>query len=368
MSSEKTSQKVKLSQLPQLDGLRAVCLISIIIHHWTVKVITFEFPFEIGAFVFFSLSGYLITRILLRSRNKLNEGRTTFSHLMKSFIIRRVLRLAPVYLVALSLYVIAFHSGVIENFIWYITNSSNIFFAMNGKWSGGADQFWTLAVDQQFYFLWPFIILFTPRRALPIVIFSIALIAPLSRHLSYYDNPLFTGPMKDKLPWFLTDHLCLGALLALYHEKFKRLPGKLIMIIGLLISLVIYLILRYELFHSAYTQEINLFQQTVLAIFSTCLVSLCASNMGGTAKKILEHPTVQYIGKRSYGYYVYHNLVFIFLGKIGFFLFADFWNLQTDFLFPVRIIAATGILYLMAHYSWKYIEEPLMRRKEQHKY
>ncbi len=354
-----------MNQMPQLDGLRALCLLSIVIHHWTVHKVHLPIPFEMGAFVFFSLSGYLITRILLRGREKIAIGTTSLGHFMRSFTIRRLLRLMPAYLAALLLYCLILHSEVLENLLWYLTNSSNIHFAREGAWPGGADQFWTLAVDQQFYAFWPFLILFIPRRFLPYALMMIALMAPASRYIGYFGVPCFSGAMDDKLPWFLTDHLCMGALLAYLHES-GRLPVKKWLYWGLGLSLTAYLILRYHLYPGELPSEVQTLQQTILAVCSTCIVGLCVRGFGGVGQAILEHPIIQYIGKRSYGYYVYHNLAMLLLGKVAFFLFP--WNGGPDYFYLVRLAAGGYLLYLMAHYSWKHLEEPLMRRKERHRY
>ncbi len=365
MATSTQKERVSFAQLPQLDGLRAICLLSIVIHHWTVHYIKIEFPFEIGAFVFFALSGYLITRILLRGKEKIALGQSSFSILLKTFTIRRVLRLLPGYYLALLLYVILLTPDVLQNFIWYVTNSTNIHFALMGKWAGGADQFWTLAVDQQFYAILPFIVLLVPNRFLPYVFIIIAGLSPLSRFMTYFDNPLFTGPKHDKLPWFLTDHLCFGALLAYFHEKGK-LPRKLILWTVLVCSLMLFILMRYHLLIFENAGKVFIWQQTVLATFSTCLVALCTKGIGGLGKVVLEHPVIQYVGKRSYGYYLYHNLAFLLLGKTFFFLFPT--EAEPDPFFILRIILASVILYFMTHFSWKYVEEPLMRRKQKHRY
>jgi len=363
--TELNSRPVRLTKMPQLDGLRAFCLLSIIIHHWTIREFHMNFPFEIGAFVFFSLSGYLITRILLRGRQKISARTTTFGHFIKSFTYRRLLRLFPAYFTALLLYLIILSPEVTKNFIWYITNTSNFHFAQLEKWPGDADQFWTLAVDQQFYALWPFLIIFLPRKTLPAALIIVAAFAPISRLLGYHMVPTFYGPLVDKLPWFLTDHLCLGALLA-YAQEYWRLPAKRNLWIVLLGSLTLYIIFRYRLLGLTNQSLLLIFQQTILAIFSTTLVALTVVGFGGLGKQILEHPVVQYLGKRSYGYYLYHNLAFLLLGFIMPFLF---WEYPWDFInLPFRIIFSAGLLFLMGHWSWKYIEEPCLNQKKKHRY
>ncbi len=358
-------KKVVLSQMPQLDGLRALCLLSIIVHHWTVKAFHIPFPFEIGAFVFFALSGYLITRILLRGKNKIAQGTTTTRHFLKSFAYRRLFRLAPAYLTGILLYLLIWYPEVRQNLFWYATNTSNIHFALEGGWQGGADQFWTLAVDQQFYAFWPFLILLLPRKVLPYAFALVACSAPFSRYLGYLEVPYFLGDKDDLMPWFLTDHLCFGALLAYAHE-FARLPSKKIFWVGLITFLVAYLAARYRFWFFEEGSLSLIWQQTFLAGFSACLVGLAVYGFTGVGKSLLENRVIQYIGQRSYGYYVYHNLAMLLLGFIAFPLYPA--EGATDYFFFPRLIMGAGLLYAMAHYSWKYIEEPFLQRKAQHKY
>jgi len=361
-----TQTTVKMSPMPQLEGLRAICLLSIILHHWTIGFFPVSIPFEMGAFVFFSLSGYLITRILIRGREKWLKGATTFQHFIKSFTVRRMLRLLPGYGLALVLYVLLLTPDVLKNFLWYATNNSNIHFARLGYWPGGADQFWTLAVDQQFYLVWPFLIFLTPRKLLPAVLILVAFISPASRWMAYQDTFFFTGAMHDKLPWFLTDHLCFGGFLAYLQERGWSLKVKGLWCC-LISAFVAYLIFRYQPGGLVLPQNILIFQQTLLALFSTCVVGLCAvGGATGIGRVVLEHPLAQYIGQRSYGYYLYHNLAMLLLGKCAFFLFPP--TGQPDHLLGVRILCGGALLAGLTHLSWKYLEEPLLRKKSKYSY
>lgn len=357
-------EKVKeLSKgMPQLDGLRAFCLISIIIHHWSIEHVHLSFPFEIGAFLFFSLSGYLITGILLRSREKVFQQKTSFRQVLSSFSMRRLYRLIPGYMAALVLYLILFTPEVWSNLGWYLTNSSNIHFALAGKWGSGADQFWTLAVDQQFYLVWPFIILFCPKKMLPAVLILIGFLAPCSRLLAHTGHPFFAGEMKDKLPWFLTDHLCAGSLLAVVHQsKFKL--SRIVLWIGLLVSLTAYLGIRYGWVDLP--EKWMVIQQSILALFSTFLVALAATGFKGIGKVILEHAVVLKIGAQSYGYYLYHNLALLFLGRLMPFFW---WRELEDSTLWVRYFLAAVVLWGMVQLSWKYIELPFLQKKRNHQY
>jgi len=363
-ASRPAPQPVALRQMPQLDGVRALCLLSIVIHHWLGQWIHVDFPFEVGAFIFFALSGYLITRILLRGRRKICEQGTSLGHFLRSFTYRRGLRLAPAYALALVLYAVLGTPDVLQNWVWYVTNSSNLHFSRLAGWPGGADQFWTLAVDQQFYALWPFLVLLLPQRWLPVAMVLVGLVAPLSRYLCWLQEPFFVGELADKAPWFLTDHLCAGALLA-YAQEYLRLPSRRVLWTGMIGALTVYLVLRYQMLGVSSHSVWLIWQQTSLALFSAALVGLCAGGFKGCGRWVLEHPVIQYIGTRSYGYYVYHSLVFLLLGYLTPWIFQ--WE-ATPLTITVRMLLGAVLLVTMAHYSWRFIEQPFLRRKQKHRY
>src|ERR1041385_4159129 len=168
-----------LKYMPQLDALRALAVLAVMVHHFLpvdryipTDYITLGF---LAVRLFFVLSGFLITGILL------NYRRLERCTALRRFYLRRVLRIFPIYyltlFIALALQVRSIQQGA----FWHLTYLSNYIAGFHPEWMGPASHFWTLAVEEQFYFVWPFIMLFTPRQHLAKVIIGTIALAVIFR-------------------------------------------------------------------------------------------------------------------------------------------------------------------------------------------
>ncbi|MDQ7947325.1 MAG: acyltransferase, partial [Pedobacter sp.] len=162
-----------LRYIKGLDALRAFAVITVIITHWgptafhseTLSFLLKLFPNgNFGVDLFFVLSGFLITRILINSRFE-NEETDKFQ-LIKAFFIRRSLRIFPIYfLLVLVLWAIG-DKPVGDNIWYFLTYTSNLLIIEKGNWYSNLSHTWSLAVEEQFYLLWPWIIVFVPKKYL----------------------------------------------------------------------------------------------------------------------------------------------------------------------------------------------------------
>jgi peptidoglycan/LPS O-acetylase OafA/YrhL len=157
-----------LEHIPQLDLLRAIAVTLVIISHWLPgsHVLNRYTPNGmLGVVIFFVLSGYLITRILLSLRVKSRQGLLLKGKAVRNFYVRRALRIVPLYFAVLGIVTALDVGSFRENWAWHWTYLSNIYFYFHpGDISGY--HIWTLSVEEQFYLVWPLIILFMPRRYL----------------------------------------------------------------------------------------------------------------------------------------------------------------------------------------------------------
>lgn len=355
--------------VPQLNGLRAICVLVVIFHHWTGAFAHFRFPFEAGAFFFFVLSGFLITRILLHAKGKSDNVPLTY----RNFIIRRSLRVFPGYLLILAINYLLFQADLRENLLWYLSGFVNIHFAYEG-WQGGADQFWTLAIEQQFYILWGLALLFAPRKvALPLLWCTFFLPA-LARLLPGLigDNSLtnilrpetFLGrelEMTGKLTWNAFDYISAGCLYAYARHEHWKVPARPAHIIGCL-SGICYLVIRTGYLSAFLPSQFTAFQQLFLILGTTWIIHLATLGIRGPIGKMLEHPIMQSIGTKSYGLYLYHNLVG------GLFYMAFIQHEIPRFWFPFVFVGCSGLAWLLASLSWKYLEEPIYAKKSNFPY
>jgi peptidoglycan/LPS O-acetylase OafA/YrhL len=160
-----------LGYVRQLDGIRAVAVLLVIVSHWFPGDVVGKFGFgAIGVDIFFVLSGFLITRILIVERLNFEINPSTHSRLkaIRNFMVRRSLRIFPIYyllLVLLILFKDQFPNPVSLDWKWYFFYLQNILFYINKTWPGGKlSHLWSLAVEEQFYLFWPWIILFVSQR------------------------------------------------------------------------------------------------------------------------------------------------------------------------------------------------------------
>ena len=131
-----------------------------------------------GVWLFFVLSGFLITGILLRVRD---QG-TDIGAALGTFYARRVLRIVPLYLVVvLTGAVVGIGTSFRHDLIWHVAYLSNWLYALRGTWGDVATPLWSLAIEEQFYLIWPLLILLTPRRYLRRSLVLVVAIGPIAR-------------------------------------------------------------------------------------------------------------------------------------------------------------------------------------------
>lgn len=342
--------------LPQLDSLRAFAVAGVVIYH-----LGLQSPWGVvrwggaGVELFFVLSGFLITGILLNARTKIEAGRETRGGAVRLFYIRRCLRIFPIYY--LTLFVVAgIGIGAARPTLpWHLAYLSNVYFAIHG-WNGAISHLWSLSVEEQFYLLWPWLILFLPRRALPKVILGAIAIGPLFRLIC-----VLLGVNEiaiEVLPFGCLDLLAFGGLLAWLRANGEPQPRWLPAAAAVALPLaVVFETLR--LYEMAASPEIVL-GRVARGIFFGWIVARAADGFGGVAGLILELRPLAAIGRVSYAIYLFHNFANELARKFFFYALArEFPEAPA----AQRLITVGGTL-VAAAISWRYFEGPINRFKE----
>ena len=153
----------KLQHMPQLDTLRAFAVTAVLVHHYFTWA-NWGLGATLGVKLFFILSGFLITGILLRSRDAATASGHKWSSLVGRFYVRRFLRIFPLYYFVVAVAATINLEPAREILPWLLTYTLNIYMANLGWFVANFAHFWTLAVEEQFYIFWPWIILFAPRN------------------------------------------------------------------------------------------------------------------------------------------------------------------------------------------------------------
>jgi peptidoglycan/LPS O-acetylase OafA/YrhL len=294
------------------------------------------------------LSGFLITGILLDVRAYADRAGA-----LKAFYLRRALRIFPAFYVTLALAWWADLPLVRASVAWHVSYLSNVFTFVRGEWPGTISHFWSLAVEEQFYLVWPWLIVFAPRRwVMPGVLIAIA-IAPLFRwwlaDLGYPES------MQAVLAPGCLDSLGVGALLALRARAgAATTTARALLRVGLPGWLAILALEGLGLSLPPLTAV----KQTLQAFVFGWLVVRATAGFRGAAGRWLSSAPVLYLGRISYGVYLAHGFAGALAASI-FALFALAWPIAE----PWRLIVLCAVTVGAAAISWHLIERPINAKK-----
>ena len=134
----------------QLNGLRFIAILLVLLEHWLPESIHYPTG-HLGVVIFFVLSGFLITRILIINSIDPSKKQISVFEKIKKFIFRRALRIFPIYFLVIIVGLIVGIEPIRKLFIWFITYTPNFYIITHKSWIGVWDHFWTLAVEEQYY-------------------------------------------------------------------------------------------------------------------------------------------------------------------------------------------------------------------------
>jgi peptidoglycan/LPS O-acetylase OafA/YrhL len=357
--------------MPQLDGLRAFAVGAVLIHHFfqPARIGGVDLAL-LGVWLFFVLSGFLITGILLRSRDQVDYSGYPSGFVLRQFYIRRFLRIFPLYYSVLFLAATVDLGDVRDTIFWHLAYMSNYLFATHQYWGPVTAHFWSLSVEEQFYILWPALILFAPRRLLLKLVISAIAIGPVFRLAAHFLDFNWIARLTV-LPASL-DALGLGALLAYCShyagEKpilIKRLKQCIcwVGVPGLILLLCLQKLETYKLV-SHVTQNSWFIEPVLWALMFVWVINRASLGFTGVGAKILEFNPLAYTGKISYGIYVYHPFVYVLLPILFYRTDIDFFLLPRLLQFGLLVGTTIG----MAAISWHFFESPINSLKNRFTY
>lgn len=312
MSSEKKDY------IPEFDGLRALAALAVVLGHSTsgdtiIKLV--RTPGQAVTF-FFVLSGFLITGILLGMRNRVENKASYAGSELKIFYIRRALRIFPPFYAFLIFFLVIGTPFVVETFWWHATYLSNFYPTFVGPLRYPLPHFWTLAVEEQFYLLWPFVVMFVPSRHLkPVLLF---IIGTAVVYRCFTANGSLTMHAAPLLTIAHLDALGLGGLLAVLMRETTAQSQRWIQLLrGLgfwvgLSGIVIGLILALP--GGAMPQFHGTIGKLAVALFAVSLLIRFSTPSQDLMSGFLRSAPLRFLGQISYGIYIYHY-PFIHLSK-----------------------------------------------------
>ena len=297
------AHRPQLTYIPALDGIRAFAVVSVMLYHLRYS---FEGTHLAGVFncgwvgvdVFFALSGFLITRILLDAKGKPDY--------FLDFYKRRAFRIWPLYYLIVAIaFFFYWYEGLLSSVTWwaYLTLTQNLF--VPGFGMPLLRTTWSLAIEEQFYLVWPVLLRAVSRRLLASIGTTLFAMGPLMRFLFLPSH----GPLLMYLKTYTHfDAILLGSLLALWFTSRQFRPGiaKLCMWMALLVGCIGTVVLISSAGAGA---QASVFLFSFLALASVGLIGLSVLPAFPLAFVFTWKP-VRYIGKISYGIYLFHLQTF----------------------------------------------------------
>ena len=342
-------------RLRQLDGLRAVAIGLVVAHHmWPMPDGTPPLGFA-GVALFFVISGFLITRILLDCKDRIACGEATVASQLWAFYARRALRIFPPYYGLLLIVWLMGVRKIDDRIWWHLTYTWNWIYATGegvGRGGGFDRHLWSLCVEEQFYLLWPMLALFLPRRAFPwLLVLCVAIGVGWRARFAWllFKEQWHYGWFEFPTPAVI-DFLAAGGALAYWWGRpWLKRACWICIAIGLPFVLLGWF---------PPSPDFQIFARIVvgrvfLAMVWMGVVGLVAMGLPGLLGRSLEWKPIAFLGVISYGIYLLHLFV---NGAVGV-------TFDDDFPHWAGAAIGTAATVALAALSWVCFEGPINRLK-----
>jgi peptidoglycan/LPS O-acetylase OafA/YrhL len=353
----KPNHQARMKRIQELDGLRAIAALMVIAWHYIGIPDGPDFwlwnIFYLGHFgvdLFFVLSGFLITTILLENR----ASDTFFS----SFYGRRAFRIWPLYYLMCAVCLIGWLSGASPTLFQGVVPGWTYVFGIQNFWMAKLQNYgvywlagtWSLAIEEQFYLVFPLIVRSVPVDRLPKILMAAIVICPLGRLIDSFTGDQFGYYV---LPQFRADVLSIGALVAWWRLYGVQDPAisrnvKRVLVASLALPPLIWLS-GSRTFHAA------AWQHTFAAVFFGALLYWVLQRQGASSLKWLRGPVASFFAKTSYSAYLTHHWV-------AYLVFATLGIERTVRTFSgmAATLAAAAVTFGLCALSYRYLEKPLI--------
>ena len=353
---------MKLTYRPEIDGLRAIAVVAVILYHAQTTILGYQ-PFKggfIGVDIFFVISGYLITSIILR------ELVTTGTFSFKYFYERRIRRILPALLTVMLVsfpfaWIYLLPNSFIDfskSILYSLGFSSNFYFDFIAQLYNAENSLkipflhtWSLSVEEQYYLLFPIIFFIVIRyfnKTAGIILIFGFILSLLASHWGSQNRPYFTFYSLPTRGW----ELLAGSILAYYeinlgHRSKNQKLNLILPSVGLFFIFHSILFFNDEMFHPSF--------YTLSPIIGVCLI-IWFSNRDDLITKILSSKLFVGIGLISYSLYLWHYPIFAFDRIIEF----SQGNITKKILLGIMIL-------LLSIISYYFIERPARNKKNKFK-
>ena len=346
-NEERSLLPFRFHHIPELDGFRGLAVLLVVVGHY----VEYRLPAnshlaalpKLGVLLFFVLSGFLITGLLYRER--LATGKIN----LRFFYIRRILRLAPAFLLFIVATLVFMRLGLITDVsrreilecLFYVRNIFGHSLTLGHIWS--------LSLEEQFYLLWPLTFALLPLKRSPAIVLGTCLLFMLWRGLAIHAQLFsYSSGVYYERPYFRFDSILIGAFLILWLSSSARAVSLLTRVLSKIPALLLWLVLFvWMMFAESYTHAWYISIQEILVVLCLAQVVLCNR---GALGKFMRLPALRYCGTISYSLYLWQQMFLV--------TSVPSWG-------PLRQLPMALIVpFLIAAASYQFLEKPILRRKD----
>jgi len=333
----------KFRHYPELDGFRGLAVLLVIIGHVFIFSLGFHSHLaSLGVLLFFVLSGFLITGVLLNE--KAAHGRIS----LPNFYLRRVLRLAPAQLIFLAVVTALMYFGAIVDVPWYEVVTGLLYMANVVGHSWPLGHLWSLSLEEQFYAVWPWLVARMPIRRLLFAAAAITCAVALARMVTIWNGWFPYNPgIVYRRPWFRIDSIMIGCwfCVAITDDIWRARISRIVTVVSppiVWIALLVWSVAAPQFFPTAYL--------TVQTVLCAMVLGQLVLSPTPTLLRIFSNPILRHLGRISYGLYLWQQL---FVDNPG-----SHWGALQRF--PINVIVALAI----AELSYWLVEVRFLNWKE----
>ena len=361
-----------MKHIKGLDTLRAFAVIFVIIEHWWlpidisgneqliywIKGLVPDSGF--GVELFFVLSGFLITNILL---NALDGTTHTKLFIIKNFMIRRALRIFPIYYLTIFVLMLIKYPFIQDNLSYFILYISNIQVYQTREFNAFSHT-WSLSVEEQFYLIWPWFIVFVKENYLKFVFVGAIVIGALT---AFYSIIILKNWAGGLLMPSCMQAFGIGGFYAYLRDKGRLSYYTKFMEFALPAALTFHF---YWAFNYDAPSRSNYCFLAVNSIIAIWVIDRVIYNRSTWVKNyLLENRILNKIGQISYGIYLFHYTIPFIYEKIIRTVFSSGTVIEIALLdWKNAYFIKLALLFLLALASFHFIEKPILKLKNRFTY
>jgi peptidoglycan/LPS O-acetylase OafA/YrhL len=342
------------SYYPALDGMRGLAILLVVIYH-NFNFINYTFFGWLGVDLFFVLSGFLITEILLQTFTRKNY--------LPTFYIKRALRIFPLYYVALIVFLWLLPAFLKDTSMFYYYTSNQLWlWAFLQNWLyifkqpsgfGLLNHFWSLAVEEQFYLLWPVIVMSIKKPKALLIFIAFILILVIALRLYVWIEKIENLHYYNLYTFSRIDGICIGCIVALLQKINKHFLSKNTTWIVLLFAALNFLFYYINKFSHYTFPFLALIGYTTFAMIFGLLVNIGTTQGSHWIVWIFNNSFLKFFGKISFGLYVIHWPIYILLREHVLALIKINSQLNTEIITSIILTIIGIILSILSYYTFE---------------